>query len=86
MNDLYSNFQHCLPLPLFLFLRHDIGNHFAAALGSRAALLLPGVPSLALLLAGYVTTQFVCVSSVFSLSEECSSLTVTCVTTVRNRA
>ena len=83
---MYSNFKHCLPLPLFLFLRHDIVDHFTAALSSRPAFLLPGVPSLALLLAGYVATQFACVSSVFSLSEECSSLTVTCVTTVRNRA
>ena len=75
--------QHCLPLPLFLFLRDNIREHFVAALNSRPTLLLPGVPSLALLLAGYVVTQFVCISSVFRLSAECSSLTVTCVTTIR---
>lgn len=54
---------------------------------ASAPVLLPlvglGVPSQWLFILGNVITQYVCISSVYVLTTECSSLTVTLVVTLR---
>ncbi|XP_037088057.1 UDP-xylose and UDP-N-acetylglucosamine transporter-like, partial [Pollicipes pollicipes] len=82
-------FTHALPLPGFLLLASDIGHHTALFSASEplALPLLPvPVPRLWFFLACNVVTQYVCISSVFRLTEQCTSLTVTLVITLRKFA
>lgn len=79
-------YTHALPLPGFLLLAPDILNHWSICLNS-APFVLPfinlEVPSMLLYLLGNVITQYLCISSVFVLTTECASLTVTLVVTLR---
>lgn len=75
-----------LPLPGFLILYNNIGQHIAIASASLpVAIPLIGVsvPSQWLFIGANVITQYVCISSVYVLTTECSSLTVTLVVTLR---
>lgn len=79
-------YTHALPLPGFLLLAPDILHHWAICLSS-APFVLPlvnlQVPSMLMYLLGNVITQYLCISSVFVLTTECASLTVTLVVTLR---
>ena len=79
-------YSHALPLPGFLLLSSDIAHHWSVAMAS-APVTLPGtslaVPAQLLYLLANVATQYVCISSVFVLTTECASLTVTLVVTLR---
>jgi len=79
-------YTHALPLPGFLLLAPDIITHWNLAMSSPT-ILIPGlntsVPSVLLYLIGNVLTQYLCISSVFVLTTECASLTVTLVVTLR---
>lgn len=79
-------YTHALPLPGFLLLAPDILNHWSICTSS-APFVLPfinlEVPSMLLYLLGNVITQYLCISSVFVLTTECASLTVTLVVTLR---
>ena len=77
-------YSHCLPLPGFLFLAPDIMEHFRIAMASEPLSLLGlNIPSQMALLALNVLSQYLCISSVFVLTSECASLTVTLVVTLR---
>jgi len=80
-------YSHALPLPGFLLLFTDISHHWSLALASTPVSLplLPSVqiPVMLLYLLANVVTQYVCISSVFVLTTECASLTVTLVVTLR---
>ncbi|XP_033332788.1 ER GDP-fucose transporter [Megalopta genalis] len=79
-------YTHLLPLPFFLTLAPNIWDHFTYAVNSeplRVSMLDIYVPKLILFLIGNVLTQYVCISSVYVLTAECSSLTVTLVITLR---
>lgn len=78
--------QHLLPLPGFLILYQNIWQHI---LISNATPLV-AMPVLGISLPiqwwyiiGNVITQYVCISSVYVLTTECTSLTVTLVVTLR---
>lgn len=79
-------YTHALPLPGFLLLAPDIMNHWNILMAS-APIALPvlniSIPSMLLYLIGNVLTQYLCISSVFVLTTECASLTVTLVVTLR---
>ena len=79
-------YTHTLPLPGFLLLAPDIMNHWSILMAS-APITLPifniSLPSMLLYLIGNVITQYLCISSVFVLTTECASLTVTLVVTLR---
>ncbi|XP_034114223.1 UDP-xylose and UDP-N-acetylglucosamine transporter [Drosophila albomicans] len=80
-------YTHLLPLPAFLCLHDNIRNHWNLALASEPYT-LPGlggiaVPLLLLYLLGNVLMQHLCISSVYYLTTECSSLTVTFILTLR---
>jgi len=80
-------YTHLLPLPAFLFLHDNISTHWTLALES-APYRLPflggvAVPLLLLYLIGNVLMQHLCISSVYYLTTECSSLTVTLILTLR---
>lgn len=79
-------YTHLLPLPFFLILTTNIWDHIKLANASPlydVPLLNIGVPITWLYLLGNVLTQYVCISSVYVLTTECSSLTVTLVVTLR---
>lgn len=79
-------YSHALPLPGFLLLYSDISHHFSLAVNSTPVslpLVNMTVPVMLLYLLANVTTQYVCISSVFVLTTECVSLTVTLVVTLR---
>lgn len=80
-------YTHLLPLPAFLFLHDNIKAHWTLALDSEPykVPLLGGVavPMLLFYLIGNVLTQHMCISSVYFLTTECSSLTVTLILTLR---
>lgn len=79
-------YTHLLPLPFFLTLAPNIWDHFMYALASdpiKISIINLQVPKLILYLIGNVLTQYVCISSVFTLTAECTSLTVTLVITLR---
>lgn len=83
-------YTHLLPLPGFLLLTQNIWDHLMLALESKPLVLQFGdepvnllVPTTIAYLAGYVITQYVCILSVFMLTGECTSLTVTLVLTLR---
>ncbi|XP_034485829.1 UDP-xylose and UDP-N-acetylglucosamine transporter isoform X2 [Drosophila innubila] len=80
-------YTHLLPLPAFLFLHDNIRTHWTLALESDPyrIQLLGGVavPLLLFYLIGNVLMQHLCISSVYYLTTECSSLTVTLILTLR---
>lgn len=79
-------YTHALPLPGFLLLAPDILHHANILLSSQPVtlpLLHIQLPVMLLYLLGNVVTQYVCISSVFVLTTECASLTVTLVVTLR---
>lgn len=79
-------YTHLLPLPFFLMLYNNIWEHAIIATNS-AAYTVPVVgaalPLQWVYLIGNVLTQYLCISSVYVLTTECSSLTVTLVVTLR---
>lgn len=78
--------QHLYSLPPFLFYTSSIWNHAVIAAQSES-LIVPvlnfAIPVLVLYLILNVLTQFMCISSVYILTTECTSLTVTLVLTLR---
>jgi len=77
-------YTHALPLPGFLLLAPDIWRHFNIAVASPPFFLLGlQVPSMLGYLALNVVTQYICISGVFILTTECTSLTVTLIITIR---
>ncbi|XP_065334867.1 UDP-xylose and UDP-N-acetylglucosamine transporter-like [Cloeon dipterum] len=77
-------YTHLLPLPGFLIVFPHLWTHWLLALESPPLVVSwLSVPSALIYLLGYMLTQFVCISSVFVLTTECSSLTVTLVLTIR---
>lgn len=79
-------FTHLMPLPGFLIFYSNISEHFKIIL-SGSSITLPflpmGIPLQLFYLIGNVLTQFVCIASVYVLTTECKSLTVTLVVTLR---
>jgi UDP-xylose/UDP-N-acetylglucosamine transporter B4 len=79
-------YTHLLPMPGFLLLYRNIWDHLQIANGS-SMYTLPYVnfdlPLIWVYLIGNVLTQYLCISSVYVLTTECSSLTVTLVVTLR---
>ncbi|KAF7990781.1 hypothetical protein HCN44_000586 [Aphidius gifuensis] len=77
-------YTHLLPLPFFLLLAPNIYDHTVLAINSEPMSLLGfEFPKTMVYLLGNVLTQYMCISSVFVLTTECSSLTVTLVVTLR---
>ncbi|CAB3368640.1 Hypothetical predicted protein [Cloeon dipterum] len=77
-------YTHLLPLPGFLIVFPYLWTHWLLALESPPLVVSwLSVPSALIYLLGYMLTQYVCISSVFLLTTECSSLTVTLVLTIR---
>lgn len=90
-NDFYLymslfSFQHLLPLPGFLLIYSNIKDHIIIANASEPVE-LPfigyAIPILWIYLILNSLTQYLCISSVFVLTTECTSLTVTLVVTLR---
>ncbi|CAF0792307.1 unnamed protein product [Brachionus calyciflorus] len=80
-------YNHVLTLPAFVFLYNDISNHVTLFNASQPYyLVLFSLPVMWLYLIGNTLTQYVCISSVFVLTTECASLTVTLVLTLRKFA
>lgn len=79
-------YTHLLPMPGFLILYKNIWDHAMIMSQSEpipAPIIGLLVPKLFLYLIGNVLTQYMCISSVYVLTTECSSLTVTLVVTLR---
>lgn len=78
-------YTHLLPLPGFLLLYGNIWEHIVISSNSPPVFLIPGlgIPITWLYLLGNVITQYLCISSVYVLTTECTSLTVTLVVTLR---
>lgn len=77
-------YNHVLTLPAFSFLYQDISSHVTLFNQSEPFdLILFSIPLMWLYLIGNTLTQYVCISSVFVLTTECASLTVTLVLTLR---
>jgi solute carrier family 35 (UDP-xylose/UDP-N-acetylglucosamine transporter), member B4 len=79
-------YTHLLPLPFFLMLYNNICEHTTIATASLPYLVpIVGVelPMQWVYLIANVLTQYLCISSVYVLTTECSSLTVTLVVTLR---
>lgn len=83
MEALY--YSHLFSLPGFIFVYNDILKYFVNIMpGPRYTLpILGDIPLQWVFLAGNVITQFLCISSVYTLTTECTSLTVTLVLTLR---
>ncbi|XP_076469704.1 UDP-xylose and UDP-N-acetylglucosamine transporter-like [Babylonia areolata] len=79
-------YNHLLPLPGFLLFTNDIYQQ-AQLYNTSVPVMLPvmavSIPRAWLVLAGNTLTQYICLRAVFVLTTECSSLTVTLVTTLR---
>lgn len=79
-------YTHLIPLPGFLMLIPNLWEHTVIAVQS-SPLLIPVInvelPCIVAYLIGNVITQYCCISSVYYLTTECSSLTVTLVVTLR---
>lgn len=79
-------YTHLIPLPAFALLYRNIWEHWLIALNSPQ-MVVPGLgismPSSILWLLGNVVSQYLCIASVYYLTTECSSLTVTLVVTLR---
>ncbi|CAG0894625.1 unnamed protein product [Darwinula stevensoni] len=79
-------YSHMLPLPAFLFFAVDMWSHLKILTNSDpvALPLVPfSVPSMLIILAAYAFSQYLCLSCVYTLTTECTSLTVTLVITLR---
>ncbi|TDG40877.1 hypothetical protein AWZ03_012700 [Drosophila navojoa] len=83
-------YTHMLPLPGFLIMASNIAQHWSIAVSSETvSVALPGVswtfsfPLMLFYLLCNVVTQYICISSVYVLTTECASLTVTLVVTLR---
>lgn len=77
-------YTHLLPIPGFFLLYSNIYEHLQYAVESAPVeVLWFQVPKTLLYLLGNVLTQYLCISSVFVLTTECSSLTVNLVITLR---
>lgn len=80
---------HLMSLPGFILTSGSIIDHAQRFTRSDSLPFFVGIPVLSVLpklwiyLIGNIVTQFLCVSSVFRLTSECSSLTVTLVLTLR---
>ena len=71
-------------MPAFLLFYNDISTQVSLFNQSEAYdLILFSIPIMWLYLIGNTMTQYVCISSVFVLTTECASLTVTLVLTLR---
>lgn len=79
-------YNHALPLPGFLLFSADIYRH-AVMFSQSAPMIIPilniAIPKMWIYLIQNVLTQYVCIRSVFILTTECTSLTVTLVVTLR---
>ncbi|KAJ8674073.1 hypothetical protein QAD02_005335 [Eretmocerus hayati] len=79
-------YTHLLPLPFFLLLSTNLWEHAVIAMNSPK-IILPliniSVPRMVAYLVGNILTQYLCISSVFVLTTECASLTVTLILTLR---
>jgi len=79
-------YTHLLSLPLFVVSGSNIYKHFNILMESekyQIPFLGIAMPLLALYMIGNVITQYMCISSVYVLTTECTSLTVTLVVTLR---
>jgi UDP-xylose/UDP-N-acetylglucosamine transporter B4 len=77
-------FTHFLPLPGFALLYSDLATHIGIANSSDPINILGfAVPCIWAYIAGNVLSQCICINSVFVLTTECTSLTVTLVVTLR---
>lgn len=79
-------YTHLLPLPFFLMLTNNIWDHSVIAMTTEEYLVPVigvGMPLQIFYLIANVLTQYLCISSVYVLTTECSSLTVTLVVTLR---
>lgn len=79
-------YTHLLPLPAFLLFGGNILEHLKIAFHSDPVLvpvLDVEVPIVLLYILGNMVTQYMCISSVYVLTTECASLTVTLVVTLR---
>lgn len=77
---------HLLPLPGFLLMYSNIAEHVTIASASEPVaipLIGTSMPILWIFLIANCLTQYLCISSVFVLTTECASLTVTLVVTLR---
>lgn len=84
--NLQFHLQHLLPLPGFLLLYRNIIEHIEISSLSpeiTVPILGASMPSSWVYLIGNVLTQYICISQVYVLTTECSSLTVTLVVTLR---
>ncbi|EDV30439.1 uncharacterized protein Dana_GF22938 [Drosophila ananassae] len=79
-------YTHLLPLPAFLLMHENIRTHWLLAFKGES-LHLPvfdlAVPLVLVFLLGNILAQHLCISSVYTLTTECSSLTVTLILTLR---
>ncbi|XP_031573170.1 UDP-xylose and UDP-N-acetylglucosamine transporter-like [Actinia tenebrosa] len=79
-------YAHALPLPGFLLLGKDLYHHILVFSASEPLHLFGTsllIPKLWLYTMGNVVTQYICIRSVYNLTSECTSLTVTLVVTLR---
>ncbi|XP_033150473.1 UDP-xylose and UDP-N-acetylglucosamine transporter-like [Drosophila busckii] len=83
-------YTHILPMPGFLVMASNIAQHWKIALSTQPLVFsLPllewnlNLPLMLLYLLWNMVTQYVCISSVYVLTTECASLTVTLVVTLR---
>ena len=78
-------FQHCLPLPFFIFIGKNVYEHAISAFNSEPLFSIGSItmPSMIFYLVCNTATQFICISAVYKLTSECASLTVTLVVTLR---
>jgi solute carrier family 35 (UDP-xylose/UDP-N-acetylglucosamine transporter), member B4 len=79
-------YTHLLPLPGFLLLYNNIFDHIQIANASEnytVPIANVDIPIIWFYLIGNVLTQYLCISSVYVLTTECASLTVTLVVTLR---
>jgi len=82
-------YAHLLPLPGFIPLLTNIWDHAFIAFQSTPVfipVIAIEMPSQMLFIIGNMLTQFLCIRSVYILTTECSSLTVTLVVTLRKFA
>ncbi|XP_028398390.1 UDP-xylose and UDP-N-acetylglucosamine transporter-like [Dendronephthya gigantea] len=79
-------YSHCLPLPVFLLLVGDIYRHIILYNASDYLVfqgITINIPRLWFYIIGNCVTQFICIRSVFVLTTEFTSLSVTLVVTLR---
>lgn len=77
-------YLHFLTLPCFVFIYKDIFDHIELFnVSEPLSLIYFTIPIMWFYLILNTLTQYVCISSVFVLTTECTSLTVTLVTTLR---